>query len=874
MKQKMMIIDGSSLIHRAFYALPLLTTASGQHTNAVYGFATMLVKLLADYKPDAIAVAFDKGRVTFRNEVYGQYKAHRKATPAELSEQFPLVQQLLAAFGITVMEEAGYEGDDIIGTLTAKAVAAGFAVIIVTGDRDALQLLQPAVQVMLTRKGISDMEMFDTGIFKAKYGVEAAQLIDLKGLMGDTSDNIPGVPGIGEKTALKLISEFGTVENLLRNIDQVPGKKLQENLRNNVELAVVSKQLATIITDMPMDFNPDSYKMEPDCENIRALFTRFEFKSLLARMDVLFPGNSSSSPEVEDVSREAPTVCDRSAALAVAAAIRQQKAMFFFPVITGRIPSLVFAGLAVMAAEDQPVYIPAGTEAWDEMLALLADDRIGKVTHEVKSVYAACRQEKVSFAGPAFDTALAAYLIDPTASEYPLAGLREKYLGLSSGQAGKPTIDQGYAAWAVQVIQPLYPVLERKLKELELVKLYYEIELPLVSVLTAMETDGIAIDSGHLAVMSAEIAGKVDGLLSEIYQLAGEEFNVNSTKQLGQILFDKLKLPVIKKTKTGYSTDAEVLEKLAGQHPLIDQLLEYRLLTKLKSTYLDGMQGLVNATTKRIYTSFNQLVTATGRLSSSDPNLQNIPIRSEAGKRIRELFIPGDGYHYLMSADYSQIELRVLAHMSGDANLMDAFRANQDVHTRTAAEVFGVHMNEVTAEMRRRAKAVNFGIVYGISDYGLSRDLGVTRKEAAQYIESYFDKCRGVKAFIDQVVKEAHENGYVTTLFGRRRYLPEINSSNYNQRSFAERTAMNTPIQGTAADVIKKAMIDVYRELTQRQLKSRLLLQVHDELVLEVSNEETAEVSQIVQQAMENAVKLDVPLVADVKLGENWARAK
>ena len=873
MDTKMMVIDGSSLVHRAFYALPLLTSASGQYTNAVYGFATMLVKLLNDYQPGAIAVAFDKGRITFRNEVYAQYKAQRKATPVELSEQFPLVRQLLTAFGITVIEEAGYEGDDIIGTLTARAVSAGVEVVIVTGDKDALQLLQPGVKVMLTRKGISDMEMFDTRTFKEKYGVEAVQLIDIKGLMGDMSDNIPGVPGIGEKTAIKLISQFGTVENLLQNIDQVSGKKLQENLRSNMDLAVISKQLATIITDMPIDFHPESYQMQPDYEAIRSLFTQFEFKSLLARMDILFP--AASSPVIEAVSCEALTICDRGAADAVAGHIRQQQAMVFFSVITGHIPALAFTGIAVVTeAEDRPVYIPAGTEAWEDMLALLKDQHVRKITHDIKSVYAACRQLGIALQGPVFDTALAAYLIDPTASEYPLAVLREKYLGLYSAQSGKTIIDENYAAWAVQVIKPLYPLLESKLGEFELAALYYEIELPLVKVLTAMESEGIEIDSGHLTVMSAELAGKIDGLLSEIYQLAGEEFNVNSTKQLGHVLFDKLKLPVIKKTKTGYSTDAEVLEKLSNDHPVIAKLLEYRLLTKLKSTYLDGMQGLVNATTKRIYTSFNQLVTATGRLSSSDPNLQNIPIRSEAGRRIRELFIPGEGYQYLMSADYSQIELRVLAHMSGDDNLIDAFRTNQDVHTRTAAEVFGVEMEEVTAEMRSRAKAVNFGIVYGISDYGLSRDLGVTRKEAAQYIENYFIKCRGVKDFIDRVVKEARENGYVTTLFGRRRYLPEINSSNYNQRSFAERTAMNTPIQGTAADVIKKAMIDVYHELTQRRLKSRILLQVHDELVLEVTEGETAEVSEIVQQAMENAVKLDVPLVADIRLGENWAKAK
>ncbi|MEG6584625.1 DNA polymerase I [Dendrosporobacter sp. 1207_IL3150] len=873
MSHKFFIIDGSSLVHRAFYALPLLTTASGQFTNAVYGFATMLVKLLADAKPDAIAVAFDKGKITFRNEAYSQYKAHRKATPSELSEQFSLVRRLLDAFGITVLEEAGFEADDIIGTLTTKAVAAGYDVTIVTGDRDALQLLQPAVKVMLTKKGISDMEIFDNLAFREKYGVDAEQLVDLKGLMGDTSDNIPGVPGIGEKTAIKLIIEFGTVENLIENIDKVSGKKLQENLRGNADLAIISKKLATIVRDMSLEFNQDSFKITPDYDSIRSIFAEFEFKSLLGRMDQIFPGNVDIPKVTEESIPQALVISTKDKISGIVDEIRRSRKMYFFAIVEGHTPEMFFDGIGVVIDENNTCYIPSSAEGWPEVLELFADEGIQKITHDVKSVYAACWQTNSDIKGAIFDTALAAYLLDPTASQYPLSALKEKYLGLAS-QTGKISMDYDYAAWAAAAILSLHTTLEDKLKELALEKLYYDIELPLARVLTEMERNGITLNIDQLKSMSLDVTAKIDSLLADIYNLADENFNVNSTKQLGSILFDKLKLPIIKKTKTGYSTDVEVLEKLSGDHPIIEKLLEYRMLTKLKSTYLDGLQGLVNKTTNRIHTTFNQLVTATGRLSSSDPNLQNIPIRSEVGKQIRELFVPGNGYKHLMSADYSQIELRVLAHMSGDNNLMEAFTQNQDVHTRTAAEVFGVNMDDVTTEMRGKAKAVNFGIVYGISDYGLSRDLGVTRKEAAQYIESYFNKCIGVKVFIDRVVKEAHEFGYVTTIFGRRRYLPDINSSNFNQRSFAERTAMNTPIQGTAADIIKKAMLNVHNSLNDKNLKSRMLLQVHDELVLEVADGEVEQVINIVKQSMENAVQLNVPLVADVKLGENWAKAK
>lgn len=874
MPKTFVIIDGSSLVHRAFYALPLLATASGQYTNAVYGFTTMLMRLLDDIKPDAVAVAFDKGKLTFRNEAYSQYKAQRKATPKELSEQFSLAREVLAAFGIATLEQAGYEADDIIGTLAAQASKEGNNVVIVTGDRDALQLIDDRIKVMLTKKGISDMEIMDGRAVQAKYGVTPSQIVDLKGLMGDTSDNIPGVPGVGEKTAVKLISEFGTVENVLINIDKVSGKKLQENLRVNAELAEISKKLATIVRDMPLENLPDDWGIHPQINKLRELFIKLEFKSLLNRLPSLAAQTGMDQTE-GNLSQQLP----QARVIATGDELGQlfeanQDTLAFYPLVTGHGVHLNLQGMAI-AARDFAVYVAAESDAWPIVWNLLQDKGIKKIGHDVKIMKRACHKQGLDETPFVFDTLLAAYLLEPTETEYPLTALSAQYLGQPVGWQEKEvrsTVD--YAAWAAGIIVSLYGVMEKQLQESDLDKLYYEIELPLVDVLAAMEWTGIKVAKASLLEMAKEIASKLDELLRSIYSLAGEEFNVNSTKQLGVILFEKLKLPVFKKTKTGYSTDAEVLEKLAGEHEIIDKLLEYRQLVKLKSTYLDGLEGLIHPETGRIHTTFNQTVTVTGRLSSSDPNLQNIPIRSEAGKKIRELFVPGEGFNYIMAADYSQIELRVLAHISHDPGLQDAFVHNYDVHTRTAAEVFGVPVEEVTAEMRSRAKAVNFGIVYGISDYGLSRDIGVSRKEAGLYIENYFAKYHGVKEYIDQIVGEARQSGYVTTLFGRRRFLPDINSSNFNQRSFAERTAMNTPIQGTAADVIKKAMIDVYWALQKSGMKSRLLLQVHDELVLEVIEGEVEAVSNLVKKAMEEAVQLDVPLIADVKIGENWAKAK
>ena len=874
MSRTLILIDGSSLLHRAFYALPLLKSSSGQYTNAVYGFTTMLIKLLNDVKPDAIMVAFDKGKATFRNEVYAGYKAQRKATPPELAEQFPIVRELLASMGIAVFEEAGYEADDILGTFAEKGREAGYQVDIVTGDKDALQLISPTTKVLLTRKGISEIESVDEEALKEKYGLQPQQVVDLKGLMGDTSDNIPGVPGVGEKTAGKLIAEFGSVENVIANIQKISGAKLQSNLREHADLALLSKRLATIVCDLPLEFAPERFNFSPEPEKVREMFTKLEFKSLLVRLKDIIPGIVEEAVAVTERLPEVRILTLESEMHALLQQISGTAGLACHPILSGHVPDYNAAGLGLSTGEET-VYVPSGVPLWNDLIDCLCQIQAPTIVYDSKLYYNWCASLGKVPVAPVFDVSLSAYLLEPTANEYSVSALSEKYMDYRNNWSEKEVgREPAFAAWAAGVLYTLRPILVKFMEAAHLDELYRSIELPLTAVLSQMEMSGITVDRNHLKTINGEITLRVDELLKEIYLVAGEEFNVNSTKQLGVILFEKLKLPVIKKTKTGYSTDAEVLEKLAGEHPLIDKLLEYRLLSKLKSTYLDAMGGLIHPVTGRIHTSFNQAVTATGRLSSSDPNLQNIPIRTEIGRRIRELFVPGEGYDLLLSADYSQIELRILAHLSGDKNLVDAFLHDQDIHTRTAAEVFGVSMEKVSGEMRARAKAVNFGIVYGISDYGLSRDLGVSRKEAGHYIDSYFAKYQGVRDYIDGIVQDARRNGYVTTMFDRRRHLPDINSSNFNQRSFAERTAMNTPIQGTAADIIKKAMIDVSQALTDHGLRTRVLLQVHDELVLEAPEEEYEQVKSLVKACMENAVALKVPLIVDVKAGKNWAEAK
>lgn len=868
LKEKFIIIDGSSLMYRAFYALPLLETKKGQYTNAVYGFATMLFKLLENFSPEYIVVAFDKGKITFRNEIFDQYKAHRKETPSELSMQIPLIHEFLVAMNITLIEESGFEADDIIGTLANKAAANNKKVLIVTGDKDALQLINDDISVLLTKKGISEMLEFDKKLFKETYGLECNQLIDLKALMGDSSDNIPGVPGVGEKTATKLLAEYNTLQNIYENIDNVSGKKLQEKLKDNKDLAFISQQLAKINNNVPLNYAEEQYKLNLAENKLEEFCLKYEFKSILARANFL---ESKSPEQIAITPVEFCNINNSDEFKILVDKIIQEKKMVFYPVLESSAFDLKHI---FIANSNQSYYISNNSEIENIFVTLLENPEVEKITYDVKKLYKFCFQQHKMIQGTVFDIMLAAYLLEPMANNYSIESLHNFYVGENYHLNEKNIEIIQLQAFYVETIEKIYQSLKSKLKQADLFELYQTVEMPLIKVLAKMELYGIKVDAEQLKIMSAEMDIKIKQLLEDIYEMAAEPFNVNSPKQLGVILFEKLNLPIIKKNKTGYSTDAEVLEQLRDQHQIISKILEYRLLTKLKSTYLEGLGNLLSPTEMRIHTSFNQMVTATGRLSSSEPNLQNIPTRSEEGKKIRALFVPGLGFDYLLSADYSQIELRILAHMANDPNLISAFNDNQDVHARTAAEVFSVDLSAVTPEMRSRAKAVNFGIVYGISDYGLAKDINVSRKEAGEYISNYFSKYPGVKNFIDNIIADAKKNGYVITMFGRRRYLKDINSSNYNIRSFAERMAMNTPIQGTAADIIKLAMIKVDYDLQKNNLKSRILLQVHDELLLEVVEAEVEIVSEIVTTAMQNVVSLAVPLTVDVKVGKSWAETK
>ena len=865
MADKFLVIDGSSLIHRAFFALPPLMTKQGLHTGAVYGLCNMLLKLLGDLQPAYMAVAFDKSRKTFRTELYEDYKGQRKPTPSELSEQFPLAMKVLGTMGIPTLELDNYEADDIIGTFAVHAPE-DVEVIIVTGDRDELQLVDTRTKVYYTKRGISDIQIFDEAEFAANYeGLVPKQLIELKGLMGDTSDNIPGVPGVGPKTALKLIKEYGDVETVLENIDKVSGKALKAKLADNKESALLSKKLATICTEAPVDTDIEKYALAPLREEARTLMQDLEFRNMYDRFASVLGGAQHSfdlfgeTVEQESAPTEHVTLPAQAAQL-FAALKACNEAVPVAVTVSGQLPELYFSR-AELLLEGKVYILDSFSSCWDKFDAWLADADCKKLTVDSKELYKCCLCRKVRAQGIVDDVALAAYLADPGHNSYALADLSKRYLA-----SMLPTDCENIALLAVQ--------LREQLKEYEQLALYEELELPLAPVLAKMELSGITPDMELLAQLNEDMTARIAQLEKQAMEQAGEEFNLKSPKQLGIILFERLQLPVIKKTKTGYSTDAKVLEALEGKHPLIATILEHRKLAKLQSTYLDGLKPLVNAKTGRIHTHFQQTVTVTGRLSSTDPNLQNIPTRTEEGKQIRRIFVPGAGYDYLMSCDYSQVELRILACIAQDELLLDAFRHGQDIHARTAAEVFGVPLAEVTHEMRSRAKAVNFGIVYGISDFGLAKQLDVGRKEAAGYIESYFARYTGVKKYMEDIVAKAREQGYVSTLMGRRRYLPDIRHSNFNLRSFAERTAINTPIQGTAADIMKKAMIDVERALEQAGCRSRILLQVHDELVLEVTEDERERVAELVRETMQAAASLEIPLLADVNFGKNWAETK
>ncbi len=890
-KGKLVLLDGNSLLYRAYYALPPLGTADGRPTNAVYGFVSMLIKLIEEEKPDYIAVAWDMAGPTFRHEAYADYKAHRPGMPDDLRSQVPLAREVLEAMRIPVYEVEGYEADDVLGTVAGRAASEGHPVVIVTGDRDSLQLVDEGVRVMVTRRGISDIESYDLEAVRERYGVSPSQLVDVKALMGDPSDNIPGVPGVGEKTALKLIRQFGELEEVLRDPSRVGGKKLRERLELYADQARLSKELARIERSVPLDFDLAECRWTgPDADAVRELFRSLEFRSLIDRV----PGLEATEPASDEVGGyELQTEVPPDLGERLAGEEPVGLAYLLSPAdpMEARLVGLGLAlaeGRALGAVEDPPSDEGGRQMAFDfegdllgrgESLKALAggvlDRRPPLVGHDLKPLLVALERWGIEPPEVVFDTALAAYLLDPSRASYRLEDLAATHLGREvpslreARDAGPQALVSCLATRAAACLR-LQKVLKAELEAKGLLDLFNEVEMPLAGILAEMQVTGVAVDGEALDEMAGELEERLDSLTREIYSLAGQEFNINSTRQLAEVLFERLGLPARKRTKTGYSTDAEVLEELAAEHEIAAKVLEYRQLQKLKGTYVDGLKAAINPRTGRVHSSFNQTVTSTGRISSTEPNLQNIPIRLEVGRRIRKAFVPGSPDRVLLAADYSQIELRVLAHMSGDENLIRAFREGEDIHRSTAAEVFGVDPSEVTSEMRRRAKAVNFGIVYGISDFGLARDLGISRTEAGEYIRRYFSRYPDVKRYIDTVVAFARERGYVTTILNRRRYLPDIRHRVQARRQFAERTAMNTPIQGSAADIIKLAMIGVHRELRRAFPRARLILQVHDELVLEVPREDLRGVADLVARQMQEAYPLLVPLEVEVKWGEDW----
>ena len=859
MENKLAIIEGSSLLYRAFYALPpTMTSPDGVPTNAVYGFLRMLLSLYRELDPAYVAVTFDKDRQTFRTEMYDGYKATRKPAPAELVPQFDLILEVMHVMGVAVYSLSGYEGDDVLGTLSAR-YEKELPVAIVTGDRDALQLASDRTTVYLTQKGISSMSEMTPKAVEEKYGITPSQVIDMKALMGDTADNIPGVPGIGEKTALKLLTQYKTLDNLYAHVDEIKGAQ-GKKLAAGKDMAYLSYKLAAIKRDVPMETTLEEMAQPVHISEMKELFSRLGI-NLLSQFGELPRFTALAEAKKEEVAKAGEKAEDWKDGLSFEG---KETAISFD--LEGTAP--FFKAKGVVIAENGHAYL-VKAEQFGKAAEALRKAKV-VITENSKPIM----ETDFPWEGiPFFDTTIAAYLLDPTRTTYPLSYL--------AGLFKKPEIyademkDFASKGAAVSLfLLSIYEDARDMLKKNGVEKLYDEVEQPLVKVLAAMEKAGIATDTKRWEEVHADMKSREEALISKIYEQAGEEFNINSPKQLGHILFEKMGLPAGKKTKTGYSTAADVLEELAEQYPFVKNILEYRSLSKLISTYLEALPLLIRKETGRIHTTFNQTVTATGRLSSSDPNLQNIPVRTEEGKKIRSLFVPGEGYDSFISSDYSQVELRVLAHMSEDEGLIRAFLNKEDIHRRTAAEVMGIPFEDVTPEQRSHAKAVNFGIIYGISDFGLARQLGITRTAAADYIKAYFERYPSIHAFMNRMIEDARKTGRAVTLYGRYRELADINSKNFQRRSFAERTAMNTPIQGTAADIMKMAMIAVYDKMKAGNFKSRVLLQVHDELVAEVTADEKEAVAKLLKETMESVVSLRVPLVADVNEGKNWAETK
>ena len=877
---KLMVIDGNSIINRAFYGVRPLTTREGLHTNAVYGFVTTLQKLLDEEAPEALCVTFDRREPTFRHLSYEGYKAQRKGMPEELAQQLPVLKEVLDAMDIPRYELAGYEADDLIGTISRKCEAAGWACVVVTGDKDSLQLITDKTKVKLvsTRMGQTTTKDMTEEAFREAYGFDPIHIIDLKALMGDASDNIPGVSGVGEKTAMALIQRYQTVDAIYEAMPEVEARPaVIKRLAEGEDSARMSYRLATIVTDAPLDFDPEANRRRPAKPELRDIFLRLEFAKLIEKMGL--DSREAPPPGAEEAvvgTCESEIVTDWARAEALLGLFRQRDHVACLV-----LPDL--QGVCVEWGDDQAggraaVFLPTRLENYNGFLRAFFAPGIKKVSHEVKDLTRALLSEGLPAEDIIFDAALAGYLLDATAGHYDLERLAMSWLGTAVPKAKAYLDPEAFAmgessealgAWMshTALIDALYDRMLPKLRERQVEALYFDVEHPLCRVLAEMELAGFQVDAGMLRSFGETLTAAIETLEQRIYSYAGQ-FNINSPKQLGEVLFERLGLPSYKKTKTGYSTSAEVLEKLRGAHPIVGEVLEYRQYAKLKSTYVDGLLKVISPD-GRVRTSFQMTVTATGRLSSTEPNLQNIPTRTELGSELRRMFVAGPG-QILVDADYSQIELRLLAHISGDQAMVDAFRSGEDFHTVTAAHVFSVPVEEVTPAMRRAAKAVNFGIVYGISPFSLSQDLGVTVAEAKAYMDAYFHRFPGVKAYMDQVVERARADGYVETPMHRRRALPEIKSSNHNMRSFGERVALNMPIQGAAADIIKLAMVRVHRQLKEAALEARLIMQVHDELIVECPEAEADRVKAILVREMEGAWPLSVPLIAEAHSGKSW----
>ena len=870
---KIVLIDGHSILNRAFYGLPDLTNAEGLHTNAVYGFLNIMFKILEEEKPEYLTVAFDVHAPTFRHEMYSEYKGTRKPMAEELREQVPLMKEVLHAMGVRTIEQAGLEADDLLGTLSRRCEAKGMEVVILSGDRDLLQLATDHVEIRIpkTKRTGTEIEDYYAADVKERYLVTPQEFIDVKALMGDASDNIPGVPNIGEKTATRIIADYGSIEHAYEHASELKPPRAAKNLVEYWEQAKMSKVLATINVEADFPYDLDEAKLgNLYTQEAYAYFQRLQFKNLLSRFEMQSENALESVFQVIHTRGEAETVFARAKQAARVGALVYKQTKNVLPLFAAQ------AGIGGigLAFGDQDIYcIPAEGEISSEFLLAGLEAVAGQVGQfAVFDLKKLLKNVKINpdDVDKCFDVAIAAYLLNPLKSEYPFEDVAQEYLGLMidpKADEEKKICYEAYTAFAAA------DVLLGKLRETDMEKLFREIEMPLVFTLFKMEQNGVKVEGEALRVYGEQLGGKITELEKEIYELAGEEFNINSPKQLGVVLFEHLGLPNGKKTKTGYSTAADVLDKLAPDYPVVSKILEYRQLSKLKSTYADGLAVYIREEDQRIHGKFNQTITATGRISSTEPNLQNIPVRMELGRLIRKVFVPEDGYVFV-DADYSQIELRVLAHCSGDKELIQAYREARDIHRITASQVFHTPFDEVTDLQRRNAKAVNFGIVYGISSFGLSQDLSITRKEAAEYIERYFETYPGIKTFLDDTVAHAKEQGYVTTMFGRRRPVPELKSSNFMQRSFGERVAMNSPIQGTAADIIKIAMIRVDQRLRREGLRSRLVLQVHDELLIETWKEEVEPVCTILEEEMKQAAKLKVELEIDLKTGNSWFETK